>query len=474
MREDKPFVHFVTLNNHEQYLLDVNTNMISKVNERVYGYLTLNMDVSDLNAEDTLLVENMKKVGMLKPNRIEKVEHPMTDFVEDVIENNMTKLTLQVTQNCNFRCEYCVYSGSYHNRVHNNKRMDWNTAKTALDFLYKHSKNASEMTVSFYGGEPLLEIDLIKQCVDYTRVKFKGKMLRFNLTTNASLLTDDIIQYMQKENFLLTISLDGPQDVHDKNRTFADGRRGTYDVVIDNIKRIQKIVPDFVENVTFNAVLDDENDFKVINRYFMEDPVVRDMVVSTTYINAMNRRNEIIRDNTENYLEICRGKFRGMMYLLGRLPRESVSKLVVREIADIDRVIHKRNVSKQVIQDVAHPGGPCVPGLHRPFVNAYGKIFPCERVNETCDDMCIGNIFDGFDIDAIKKLLNVGKMTESACKQCWAFNYCTQCAVAADDGGKMTPETRLAKCNRIRNSVDNMLKDYIVLKECGCDFTKVL
>lgn len=159
--------------------------------------------------------------------------------------------------------------------------------------------------------------------------------------------------------------------------------------------------------------------------------------------------------------------------MLGRLPRECVSKLVVRELSDINRVIHNRVVSKQVIQPASHPGGPCVPGIHRPFVNAYGKIFPCERVNETCDDMCIGNIYDGFDVESIKKLLNVGKMTEFACKQCWAFNYCTQCSVAADNGEHITAETRLAKCNRIRNSVENMLKDYIVLKECGCDFTRV-
>ncbi len=473
MGGDKPFVHFIILNK-DIYMLDVNTNMISRINEGISGYLMSNEDKLEINAEDEFLIENMKKAGMLKPSQIERIEHPMTDFVEDIIENNMTKLTLQVTQNCNFRCEYCVYSGSYNNRVHNNKRMDWETAKTALNFLYEHSKKASEITVSFYGGEPLLEIELIRQCVNYAKSIFKGKRLQFNLTTNASLLTDDIILYMQKEKFFLTISLDGPQDVHDKNRTFADGKRGTYNVVMERIKRIREIAPTFVEKISLNAVLDDENDYKIIGRYFMEDPTVSDMVVSTTYINAVNRKDEIIRDNKDNYIEICREKFRGMLYLLGRFPRESVSKLVVREISDIGRVVHKRIISKQVIQTVAHPGGPCVPGVHRPFVNAYGKIFPCERVNETCDDMCIGNIYDGFDIEAIKKLLNVGKMTESACKQCWAFNYCTQCGVAADDGERMTPKVRLTKCNTIRNSIDNMLKDYIVLKECGCDFTNVL
>lgn len=267
MKTDKPFVHFMELNK-EIYLFDVNTNMISRVNERVYRYLTTNEQVTELNVEDMILIENMKRAGMLKPNQIKKIEHPMTNYVEDVVENNMTRITLQVTQNCNFRCEYCVYSGSYHNRVHNNKRMDWDTAKTALDFLCEHSRNSSEITVSFYGGEPLLEIELIKRCVNYAKTIFKGKMLRFNLTTNASLLADDVILYMQKEKFLLTISLDGPQEVHDKNRTFADGKRGTYDVVMKHIKRIKEIAPDFVDSISFNAVLDDENEFKTINNVY--------------------------------------------------------------------------------------------------------------------------------------------------------------------------------------------------------------
>ena len=381
---------------------------------------------------------------------------------------------MQVTQNCNFRCEYCVYSGSYHNRVHNNKRMDWNTAKAALDFLYQHSKNSSEINISFYGGEPLLEMELIKKCVEYVRDVFERKNLSFNLTTNASILTDDMIQYMEEEGFLLTISLDGPQEVHDKNRTFANGKRGTYAVVIERIKRIQEIAPDFVKNVTFNAVLDDENDFSLINQYFSEEPVVKDIFVSTNYINDVNRKEKIDHNSKKNYIEVCNEKFIGMMYLLKRVQRESVSKLIVREVADIEEKMFKRKVSKQVIQPVTHPGGPCLPGVQRPFVNAYGKLFPCERVNETCDEMCIGNIYDGFDIEAVKRLLNVGKITEAACKKCWAFNFCTQCAVTADDGEKMSPTVRLEKCDRIRNHVDGLLKDYIVLKECGCDFTQTI
>lgn len=470
---DTPFVHFLETHN-DIYLFDVNTNMISKVNERIYKYFSGQGKKEDLESEDISIIENMKNMGMLGSNRIERIEHPMSDLIEDILENSLNRLTIQVTQNCNFRCEYCVYSGSYHNRIHNNKRMDWDTARVALDFLEQHSRNSTEINVSFYGGEPLLEMDLIKRCVDYSHKKFKRKKVSFNLTTNASLLTDDVIKYFENEKFLVTISLDGPQDIHDKNRTFADGKRGTYAVVIERIERIREIAPDLLANVTLNAVLDDENNFSLINRYFAKDPVVKDIFVSTNYVNDTNRIEKIEQTNQENYIEICNEKFIGLMYLLKRVSRDKVSKLVVREVADIQETIGKRKVSKYVMPIVTHPGGPCLPGVQRPFVNAYGRLFPCERVNETCDEMCIGNINDGFDMEAVKRLLNVGQITEENCKKCWAFNFCTQCGVTADNGNKMVPEVRLEKCGAVRNHVDNLLKDYIVLKECGCDFTQRL
>lgn len=469
---NSPFVYMLKQNN-KVFLFDVNTNMISRINERIYKCFN-EEDYENLEPEDRELINNMKNSGMLRPNQLEKIEHPMTDFVENMIGDNLSRLTLQVTQNCNFRCNYCVYSGSYHNRTHNNKRMDIDTARAALDFLCAHSQNSADINVSFYGGEPLLEMELIKECVKYSRVIFQRKHLSFNLTTNASLLTDEIIKYLEKESVLLTISLDGPKEIHDKNRHFADGKKGTYDVVIEKIQRIHEIAPNYISNITINTVLDDENDFLTIKRFFSENPVVKDIFISTNYINDVNRKDKIDHSNEKNYIEICNEKFIGMMFLLKRVSREYVSQLIIREISDIEEKMFKRKISKGMFQPITHPGGPCLPGLQRPFVNAYGKIFPCERVNETCKEMCIGNIYDGFDIRAIKELLNIGKITESACKKCWAFNYCTQCAVMADDGEKISARERLEKCERIRNHIDGLLRDYIVLKECGCDFTQTI
>lgn len=120
-----------------------------------------------------------------------------------------------------------------------------------------------------------------------------------------------------------------------------------------------------------------------------------------------------------------------------------------------------------------HPGGPCVPGLQRLFADADGNFFPCERVNETSEIMQIGDVDSGINASKVKELLNVGKITEDICKKCWAFRFCTSCAVYAEDGDKLSAQKRLSRCSSIKNTVEANLKEYCVLKELGFDFSEL-
>ena len=156
--------------------------------------------------------------------------------MESLYENNLNTIILQVTQNCNLRCQYCVYSGSYINRVHNNKRMSVEVAKQAIDFLVKHSENSKEISIGFYGGEPLLEVPLIREVVDYAEGVFSGKKLLFNMTTNATLLNIETAKYLYEKKFNVTISLDGPKATHVSNRIFANSNKGTFDAVMQNLE----------------------------------------------------------------------------------------------------------------------------------------------------------------------------------------------------------------------------------------------
>lgn len=204
MQEKEFFIHlFRTLNSY--YLYDVNLNSIIKINEITYNKLK---NKQEILGED-LQISKLKQRGFLQPiDRNINIEHPLTDKVESYLQNNVSLLILQVTQNCNLRCKYCVYSGSYINRVHTNKRMNFNTAKQAVDFYYEHCKNVDIASISFYGGEPLLEFELVKRVVEYCEKKFSGKQLNLNMTTNATLLTTEMMDFLQLHKINLTISLD--------------------------------------------------------------------------------------------------------------------------------------------------------------------------------------------------------------------------------------------------------------------------
>ena len=125
---------------HKYYIYDVNTNDILKVNKGIYEYIN-NRRNGALEVEVTFEKEihEMINKGYLSAKRVTIMEHSFSQLLPSVIKNRLSSITLQVTQQCNLRCEYCVYSGSYQNRIHDNKSMDFDTAKKGIDFLIANS-----------------------------------------------------------------------------------------------------------------------------------------------------------------------------------------------------------------------------------------------------------------------------------------------------------------------------------------------
>ena len=112
-----------------------------------------------------------------------------------------TFVTLEVTEKCNLRCKYCIYHPSHPEyRAFGHENMKWDVAKKAIDFLKEHSQNAENRHIGFYGGEPLLNFELIERAVEYAKKLF-GEDMSFAITTNATLVNDKIAEYFAKNNF---------------------------------------------------------------------------------------------------------------------------------------------------------------------------------------------------------------------------------------------------------------------------------
>lgn len=462
----KPFIHLFHTSNGF-YLYDVNTDSILNVEKKVYEYLKSDQ-FEDINTSIPEYVEFLRKQGYLKPNKVKVTEHPETELIKYHCDNKVEAIILQITQNCNLRCNYCVYSGGYINRVHTNKRMSIETAKKSIDFLINHSRDCDELSIGFYGGEPLLEFDLIKWCVEYAKSSVEGKTIRFNLTTNGTLLTESVVKFFETNNISIMISLDGPSEIHDKNRKFVDKDKGSFNSIINNLEMISSKYPKyFNENVHYNTVLE-TNNFSCVNKFFSKAQLFQNALFLSSIVNDVNAKLKTEKSYSF-YEESSYAMFIGYLTLLGKVNKEESSKLIQTQINGIgDTRDGKQGKQRLEMPEKWHHGGPCIPGVMRLFISADGKFYPCEKVSEASDDVNIGDLDNGFSLEKIKSILNIEKINGEKCHDCWAYEDCRICV--ASFSNHPTQQEIDNECRKVRESVESDFKDYCILKELGYDF----
>ena len=179
-------------------------------------------------------------------------------------------ITLHVSHACNVTCTYCfALGGDYGGEP---KLMKWETAKQAVDWLVASTREAGKCQIDFFGGEPLLHLDLVKQTVAYAREhgEANGVEVSFGMTTNGTLLTGDALEFLMQEDIGIMVSIDGPKKVHDAQRSFNNGE-STYDIVAANTSEAARRAPEKVllratmtnENLDMKGLVDELEGFKV-------------------------------------------------------------------------------------------------------------------------------------------------------------------------------------------------------------------
>lgn len=468
-----PFIHTFSVG-EKYYVFDVNTDKILNISKSLYQYLEKKLPEEELeNLEDAEIKEviaEMRKMGFLKTKRVKCTEHPYTPYVNSFLESRVTSLVLQVTQNCNLRCEYCVYSGSYHNRVHSNKRMSFEMAKRGIDFLIKHSKDCNAIHIGFYGGEPLLEFDLIHKCMQYASEKGYGKKIYFNLTTNGTLLTKEMVEIFEKYDLHLMFSLDGPKEIHDMSRKFASNE-GSFETLINNVKMIKEYYPVFFENnIAFNTVLNPENGYSCVSDFIAADTLLNTSPFMSGIVSPINAKNE--KTVSEQFVEEERYEY--FLLLLEKVNEIKEGRIPPLEAADsvqLEEMRFQKNlVGNFELPDKSHHAGPCIPGSFRLFMNVDGDFYPCERVCENSEFVKMGNINEGLDVEKAKKILNIEEFTKERCHECWAYNYCHMCVADIEWADGNPEKSILKRCKEIKERVEDKFKDYCVLKDYGFQY----
>lgn len=470
MEKVGPFIHLFKTSGG-RYLYDVNTDKILKLERVVYDFLK-NKELSKKEREYAKeKIEVLKNQGYLKKNRVKYTEHPITELLPYYLDTRLNYLILQVTQNCNLRCEYCVYSGKYNTRTHSNKKMSVEMAKQGIDYLIEHSRDSWNLSIGFYGGEPLLEMDLIKECVKYVEELELGKKVRYSMTTNATLLNDENVDFLVKKNFDIMISLDGPKEIHDINRRFAYSGKGSFDVLKNNLARIKEKYPHFYgKNISFNTVFTAKESLNCISEYFLGEDLFKDSMFSSSIVSDEYAKEETVME--EQFVEELRyEQFKLLLAKIGILEMTDVSIVVRKGFEHMQTLFEKnRRKVKENLPEKDHHGGPCIPGVQRLFLNAYGEFFPCEKVCETAKITKIGNIENGINVQNAQNILNIEKFTEEQCHNCWAYSMCRICINCATEEIETLSETIEKRCILMRAEIEELLKDYCALREWGYDF----
>ena len=462
----KMFPVFKTLKTHNSYYVyDRNNNSIITISEQEYNSLK-NVENGIMDDSVNNLIQKYQAKGFLKNNQITAIEHPCTNYVQCLLENNIEQITLQVTQRCNLRCSYCVYSGKFDNRVHSNLDMSFEQAKQAIIFGLQRSNNSPIFSIGFYGGEPLLMFDLIQKCVSFVEENAPNRKIDYTITTNGTLLTLDKAEYLFSKNFHITISLDGSKEEHNLNRVFQNGI-GSFDTIMKNLAQIKKDFPEKFNSITYNCVVNPNHNFEHIKLYFDQHSITGR---SNVMYQIVDLPTEDTPDLADSYYQIQAFEYLKMLlFILNKLPKEQVAPFMWTQTEQIMNTYDLLNLHGELTGNYHH-SGPCIPGVRRPFVNCFGNIYPCERVSETSEVMKIGTLDNGYDLNSVKNILNVGKITEDKCLNCWALLYCGQCARNADGGTVLSRSEKLKHCHQSQNEAESQLLEMCILKEFGCNF----
>lgn len=447
-------IHPISIGDGEYFVYDTSTNYFLSISKSLYTKIKESGLVS-CKCDDEFL--RLRKAGFLKPISIKQIRHVDAQYYKTRLSRQLNNLILQITQDCNFRCRYCVYETEYETRNRSKQAMTWDVVQQSLQFFLRRTLDSNSLSVAFYGGEPLLEFEKIQRAVHYVKVHYPSKQIRFLITTNGSLLTERIVDFLVHHEFLLTISLDGNREDHDANRLLSDGKTGSFSLVWRNACEIRRRYPDYFKTIRFSCVLDPSRDFISAKRFF-EDEIFRENPVTCSFINELYRKKRIVPSKAflSEYLSSRQDAIRSLS--ASGLEGQS-SNILASEIKSFFMKMDGRDHGD--IPSVYQHSGICLPGVHKMFVDVHGDIFPCERSNEKVDALRIGNIHDGFDVEKAEHLLNLGSIQGHRCKRCWGMRFCKVCPALFDWGNV---QGMAENCDRMLASVEEDLIEYLQYK----------
>ncbi len=408
----------------KRFCVDVESGNFFEVDKLASDVIKLMPEVSSLEVVSRLKSKYPKaKIAKAFENlsgmQRQKILFSRRQKPSAALKRRITDITLNVVNACNLGCRYCWNKqGAYAESAKSKKMMQPEVAFRAVDLLLKESKGAHDLVVDFYGGEPLLNFQLLKDVIIYCRnIEKKRKVhFRFLLATNGTLLTKERAEFLIDNGLDIAVSLDGGKLIQDAQRPFPDGK-GSYAVIMKNLKRLEPAYRRrIVGRATFTPLYPDIiKTFKFLRRLGFDRIEVCESEKAGYGLEAKNNfffsGSQGLRQLKNLYDKLA--NFYTGEIVKGRLTYENT--YFNRFFKQLSRLYH--------IQSIV---GACSAGFSLMAVDMDGKIYPCTAF-VGMPQFSIGTVAGGVSEARLKRFFS-GKISSSAsCQRCWARRICRGC-----------------------------------------------
>ena len=389
-----------------KYFYDTGTGKVFQISEALNDVLskfikTNSFDsIFELELSEDVMLYTLEELfnavdeeHILQASPVQELYGPQVYELDDALSTQRTQLTLELTEKCNMRCKYCIYhegNGGYREFGKNN--MTFEVAKMAIDQFLTNSKK-EQLYISFYGGEPLICYDMIKQCTKYCLKVYPDQNICFTMTTNATLVTQEIASYLASlPRAIITVSLDGPKDIHDSNRVFQNGI-GSFEKTMRGLKYLVDAFGNRVtESIIFNSVITDysQKALRKIQHFFDTcEWIPKNLIHTSSYVDTPEEeveyqgidgpRENLIRERIKqdelryNPIESWGVK----RFMEGNYDETEIESLVKEGFIKDLLSIHLRYRADKPGK-IYGMNGCCVPGAKKIYVTTKGEYLICE------------------------------------------------------------------------------------------------
>ena len=374
-------------------------SIISVLTEK---YSSKNVSKKDIEECYEQIVSLKNEGKLFAPDTFE----PMAGKLKEKTSGVVKALCLHIAHTCNLNCEYCFASqGKYKGE---RAVMSFEVGKRALDWLIENSGSRKNLEVDFFGGEPLMNFEVVKELVAYARSieKEKGKNFRFTLTTNGLLIDDDVIDFANKEMSNVVLSLDGRKEIHDRFRVDYNGN-GSFDKIVPKFQKLVKARGN--KNYYMRGT------FTHANPDFLEDiKVMLDLGFTELSMEPVVCAAGDPSELTPEDITVVMEQYEKLAFLMLQKEKEGKPFTFYHYMIDLT-------------------GGPCIykrisgcgSGTEYMAVTPWGDLYPCHQFVGD-EKFKLGDIYKGVtNLTVQNSFKECNVYAREDCRNCWARLYCS-------------------------------------------------